>query len=43
MNKIPNFKGGILMILSRNFVKDYIDLDENIDIKTIGEDMTKVR
>lgn len=31
------------MILSRNFVKDYIDLDENIDIKTIGEDMTKVR
>ena len=30
------------MILSRNFVKDYIDLDENLDIKTIGEDMTRV-
>ena len=30
------------MILSRNFVKDYIDLDDNIDIKTIGEDMTRV-
>ncbi len=30
------------MILSRNFVKDYIDLDDNLDIKTIGEDMTKV-
>ncbi len=30
------------MILSRNFVKDYIDLDESLDIKTIGEDMTRV-
>ena len=30
------------MILSRNFVKDYIDLDDNLDIKTIAEDMTKV-
>lgn len=30
------------MILSRNFVKDYIDLDDSIDIKTIGEDMTRV-
>lgn len=30
------------MILSRNFVKDYIDLDDNLDIKTIGEDMTRV-
>lgn len=31
------------MILSRNFVKDYIDLDDNLDIKTIGEDMTRAR
>ena len=30
------------MILSRNFVKDYIDLDDSLDIKTIGEDMTSV-
>ena len=30
------------MILSRNFVKDYIDLDDNITIKQIAEDMTKV-
>ena len=30
------------MILSRNFVKDYIDLDDNLSIKTIGEDMTRV-
>ena len=30
------------MILSRNFVKDYIDLDDNLDIKTIAEDMTRV-
>ena len=30
------------MILSRNFVKDYIDLPDDIDIKTIGEDMTRV-
>lgn len=30
------------MILSRNFVKDYIDLDDKLDIKTIGEDMTRV-
>ncbi|MBR2704737.1 MAG: phenylalanine--tRNA ligase subunit beta [Clostridia bacterium] len=30
------------MILSRNFVKDYIDLDDSLDIKTIGEDMTRV-
>ena len=29
------------MILSRNFVKDYIDLDDSLDIKTIGEDMTR--
>lgn len=31
------------MILSRNFIKEYIDLDENLDIKTIGEDMTRAR
>ena len=30
------------MILSRNFLKDYIDLDENIDIKTLAENMTRV-
>lgn len=30
------------MILSRNFLKDYVDIDENIDIKTLAEDMTKV-
>ena len=30
------------MILSRNFVKDYIDLDDDLSIKTIGEDMTRV-
>ena len=29
------------MIISRNFVKDYIDLDDNLDIKTIAEDMTR--
>lgn len=30
------------MILSRNFVKDYIDLDENLSITNIAEDMTRV-
>jgi len=30
------------MILSRNFLKDYIDLDDSIDLKTIAEDMTRV-
>ena len=30
------------MILSTNFVKDYIDLDDNLDVKTIAEDMTRV-
>ena len=30
------------MILSRNFVKDYIDLSDELDIKTIAEDMTRV-
>ena len=30
------------MILSRNFVKDYIDLDESLTIKQIAEDMTRV-
>lgn len=28
------------MKLSKNFVKDYIDLD--VDIKTLAEDMTRV-
>ncbi|MBQ3475262.1 MAG: phenylalanine--tRNA ligase subunit beta [Bacilli bacterium] len=30
------------MILSRNFVKDYIDLDDKLDIITIAEEMTRV-
>ncbi|MBQ9023772.1 MAG: phenylalanine--tRNA ligase subunit beta [Bacilli bacterium] len=30
------------MILSRNFVKDYIDLDDNLTITQIAEDMTRV-
>ena len=30
------------MILSRNFVKDYIDLDDKLTIQEIAEDMTKV-
>ena len=30
------------MLLSRNFVKDYIDLDDDLDIRQIAEDMTKV-
>ena len=30
------------MILSRNFVKDYIDIDDSLDITTIAEDMTRV-
>ena len=30
------------MILSINFVKDYIDLDENLKIQDIAEDMTRV-
>ena len=30
------------MILSRNFVKDYIELDDNLSIKQIAEDMTRV-
>ena len=30
------------MILSKNFLKDYIDLDENLDIKTLAENMTRV-
>ena len=30
------------MILSRKFVSDYIDLDENLTIKQIAEDMTRV-
>ena len=28
------------MILSKNFVKDYVDIDEDIDIKKLAEDMT---
>lgn len=30
------------MILSRNFVRDYIDIDDNLTIKDIAEDMTRV-
>ena len=30
------------MILSTNFVKDFIDIDENLDIIKIAEDMTRV-
>ena len=30
------------MILSRNFVKDYMDLDDSLSIKQIAEDMTRV-
>ena len=30
------------MILSKNFLKDYVDIDESIDIKTLAEDMTRV-
>ena len=30
------------MILSTNFLKDYIDLDENIDVTKLAEDMTRV-
>ena len=30
------------MILSRNFVKDYIELDENLSIHDIAENMTRV-
>ena len=30
------------MILSKNFLKDYIDIDENLDIKTLAEDLTRV-
>ena len=30
------------MKLSTNFVKDYIDLPEDLDVKTIAEDMTRV-
>ena len=30
------------MILSRNFVKDYIDIDDNLTIKDIAKDMTRV-
>lgn len=30
------------MILSRNFLKDYVNIDESIDIKTLAEDMTRV-
>ena len=30
------------MILSRKFLKDYVDLDDDIDIKRLAEDMTKV-
>ena len=30
------------MILSRNFVKDYIDLDEKLSIRDIAENMTRI-
>ena len=30
------------MKLSTNFVKDYIDIPENVDVKTLAEDMTRV-
>ena len=30
------------MKLSLNFVKDYVDIPENIDLKTLAEDMTRV-
>lgn len=30
------------MKLSLNFVKDYVDIDENLDVKQIAEDMTRV-
>ena len=30
------------MILSRKFIKDYIDLDDNLSIQDIAEDMTRV-
>ena len=30
------------MILSRNFVKDYIDLDDSLTISKIADDMTAV-
>lgn len=29
------------MRLSKNFVKDYVDID--VDVKTLAEDMTSVR
>ncbi len=30
------------MILSKNFLKDYVDIDDELDIKTLAEDMTRV-
>ena len=30
------------MILSKNFLKDYVDIDDSLDIKTLAEDMTRV-
>ena len=30
------------MKLSLNFVKDYVDIDENIDVETLAENMTRV-
>ena len=30
------------MKLSLNFVRDYIDLDENLSVHQIAEDMTRV-
>ena len=34
-------RGGKTMNLSLNFVKDYIDLDENLTVEEIAEAMTK--
>ena len=31
------------MKLSLNFVKDYVQIDETLDVKQIAEDMTRVR
>ena len=31
------------MKLSLNFVKDYVDIDDNIDVTCLSEDMTRVR
>ena len=30
------------MKLSTNFLKEYVNIDENLDVKTLAEDMTRV-